>query len=356
MDGMFMDMFPIALLLIGISGAKQAASGPPVGTGYLSTENTKRCRGFFALVVVLHHLSQRTEAGLLLRVFTKLGNPATAVFFFLSGYGLQKSYLEKQGSYSRGFLLRRFRSVLLPYMTVTLLYRLIHGGGRSLSGNVLAGDPTLPFSWYLISILSFYLVFWLLMRLCGERYSLMILGGCVWNLCYTAFCVKMGYGAWWYTASHLLPIGMCWAVYEERLVDIVGKTNGRWALAAGLLPAAAWVLSGSRVLPASLLAGIRAVLFVLGILLVSMKVRVGNRVLDFLGGISLEIYLTQGLFMDCLRGASLYLESDLMYSVLVLTGTVLSGAALHFCFQKGARRYGRLRAGRRGGAFPVKFL
>ncbi len=224
MDGMFMDMLPIILLLTGIPGTKRAASMPPVGTGYLSVETTKIFRGFFALVVVLHHLAQRTKAGILFRIFTKLGNPATAVFFFLSGYGLQKSYLEKQGNYRSGFLLRRIPSVLLPYMTVTLLYRLICRGDRSLPGDVLSGDPTLPFSWYLISLLSFYLVFWLLMHLCGERHSLMILGGCVWILCYTTFCVKMQYGAWWYTASHLLPIGMFWAVYEGKIVDAVKKT------------------------------------------------------------------------------------------------------------------------------------
>ncbi len=112
--------------------------------------------------------------------------------------------------------------------------------------------------------------------------------------------------------------------------------------ATGLLLAAALVLRRSEILSpgiSSLLAGIIAVLFVLNILLFSMKVRIGNRILDFFGSISLEMYLTQGLFIDCLRGASLYLESDLLYSLLVFTGTVLSGAALHFLFQKCAQGY-----------------
>ena len=63
---------------------------------------TVRYRGFFALLVILHHMAQRvTEAGLL-HMYIDIGYLAVAGFFFYSGYGLMKKGIgQKKGYFQR---------------------------------------------------------------------------------------------------------------------------------------------------------------------------------------------------------------------------------------------------------------
>ena len=74
---------------------------------------------------------------------------------------------------------------------------------------------------------------------------------------------------------------------------------------------------------------LRAVLFVLGVLLFSMMFQIGNPILSFLGEISLEIYLVQGLLMMGLRGNLIWIQSGALYVLLVVLGSVALAAAIH---------------------------
>ena len=90
------DILPILLLFLCIFGAKITKPLSSINSkDYLSLATCKSYRGLFAIVVILHHLAQRTETGILFRIFTSMGSLAVAFFFFLSGYGLQKSYIIK---------------------------------------------------------------------------------------------------------------------------------------------------------------------------------------------------------------------------------------------------------------------
>ncbi len=96
------DLLPIVLLLLLLLLLKAKAVRPLSGFNedYLSLDTGKALRGFFALVVVFHHLAQQTETGLLFHRFTHAGYLCVAVFFFLSGYGLQRSHMNSP-RYSR---------------------------------------------------------------------------------------------------------------------------------------------------------------------------------------------------------------------------------------------------------------
>ena len=333
------DLYPITLFALLLFGLKPVVPFSSINRDYLSVATGKNIRGILALTIVFHHLAQKAGEGHLFPIFGRVGYFAVAVFFFLSGYGLQRSYL-RSSRYKDQFLLRRIPPVLLPYLVVTLLFWVFHAArGTFYSAadflfSVVYGSPIVSFSWYINNILAFYLVFWILMNLCGSGRG-MVIGACVWHVLYVAFCRRMDYGPWWYNASHLLIVGMIWACCEERILNwLRGKTLFSAAIVGGAFLLLAMVpndlpLFTGREFLFLAFTMLRALLFVLGVLLFSMMFQIGNPILSFLGEISLEIYLVQGLLMMGLRGNLIWIQSGALYVLLVVLGSVALAAAIH---------------------------
>ena len=71
------------------------------------------------------------------------------------------------------------------------------------------------------------------------------------------------------------------------------------------------------------------ILFIASLVLLLMKIRIGNPVLQWLGRHSLELYLCQGIFMELsLRSNYFYVVQDILYCLLSLAGTLLAAFLL----------------------------
>lgn len=315
---------------------------------YLSVKTGKYYRGFFAVVVIFHHLALRTESGIAFRYFTTVGFLAVSFFFFVSGYGLQKSYITKSEQYRKGFLQKRIPAILIPYLFITFLYWLINlteGVSYSLNDifvSIINGDPIASNSWYIINILLFYIAFWLIMLICNNQHTIMIYLGIIWYVFYILLCIKMEYGDWWYKSTPLLIIGMCWAVYEDKILAVLNKSFAVIApviIISFLVFYLIYLYYGKidflRNIPyfSTVVAFPTAILFSLSIVMFSLKVQIGNRILGFLGEMSLELYLSQGLFITLLRGSHVYIENELLWCSAVLIGTIAFSYLLHLFFR-----------------------
>ena len=327
----------------------------------MSLDTSKCLRGFFAIVVVFHHLAQRTQMGELFRYFNRVGFLAVAVFFFLSGYGLQKSYMIKADTYRKSFPAKRLPSILIPYLIMTAIYWCVHaatGSVYSFKAVLLSqvnGTPLADFSWYIENIFLFYIAFWILMCVCRKHYRLMPVGALIWYLLYVFMCVKLNYGIWWFISTQLLIVGMIWAIEEEHILKALEKNVVLISLI--LLTVLVWIVflllfkyeyklaalisvsNGDTIMKM-----IMATVFPIGFILLSVKFRIGNPVLRFLGNISLEIYLAQGIPTLLLRSRWIYLSNDLLYAVSVLIITVVLAYGLHQLFGLLLRRTSRQKA------------
>lgn len=340
------DILPTALFLLLLWRVKPVKPIQSWNENYLSLETCKSWRGFFAVVVVLHHLSQLAKGGVIFYELTKVGILAVAVFFFFSGYGLQKKYIQSR-NYQKRFLLRRLPTVLFPYIIITAVYWLVNAAsGTAYSPKdifiktFVKGDPIVSYSWYIIVILMFYIVFAILMIACRKPW-IMIMGGCVWYGLYITFCMKMKYGIWWYNTAHLLIIGMLWAAYEDKITAFFKKS---YRITAPLIWTAFVLLFyfSKKIQAALPIPNIRLItetitclLFVLSLLLLTLKFEVGNPVLNQFGTISLEIYLVQGLFVLILHNDSfVYIQNDLLFSAAVIFGSILLAFVFHLFNRK----------------------
>lgn len=171
------------------------------------------------MVVCSHYFDAGAEeAGypVFFKFVAALGDPAVGIFFFLSGYSLQIGYGEKRPG--GRFLLRRFLNMYLPYLTIALLIKIYSGGFENPSDvwKLLTGYD----HWFIITILIFYLAFFLVGQLPKFRVGIMT----VFVILMSLYLYRMGKPEFWYDADWAFPVGM-----------IIGWLDSRKRLGEGLL-------------------------------------------------------------------------------------------------------------------------
>lgn len=337
MPDLLLLLLPL-LCLWGLSFVKPF--GKQLNTDCLSPERTASVRGLLALLVIFIHVGQYAPGGPVMTLLSRTGYLIVAVFFFLTGYGLQSRHMA-QRDYARGFLLKRLRLVALPYLVLTGIYWSYYlWMGRSYDLKYVLtrfwqGNPLVSFSWYILAVFSFYLAFWLLMRLCRRNYKAMLLGGLVWFGLHTAVCAALGYGAFWYVSALCPVVGMAWAVYRKKLEDLLQKRYFAVLAAVAAALVLSFLLDGLLNTPvlSEMIKVASAGLFAAAFALVLYKVRFGNPALQLLGQMSMELYLTQGLALMVLRSRLIPIRSPFWYALWALPVTVILAAVVHIAFK-----------------------
>ena len=355
-------IFPllVLLLLVGVkvSKRKEWQDDP------FSLETSKAVQGFAAIAIILHHLSQElAEKAGVLGDFEDLGVLFVGIFFFFSGYGLY-TCLKTKENYLKGFLKKRLTAVLVPFCTCNSLFVFaICVEGAKLSPlealAVLSGWSLInSHMWYIVEIAILYLAFFAIYRLIKNRTSatvvmgiftaLMIAGSLLLKHGDDYSCSYWFMGEWWYNASFLFVVGIIFSKHADGLTKFARKAY------RVLIPVLVILTAVLRVQTSYMLGmysywseipgeyngyldKVRCLgfqlpwifVFVCLVLLILMKVRFGNRVLKFLGAISLELYLTHNLFLQGLHSSLARIPSAGMYVVLTILFSVGLATVLH---------------------------
>ena len=335
-----MTAVPLILSLFMICasaiGAKVEHRTGKINDSMLCRESDISLRGLMTVMVVVHHLSQYSDFGMFSSFYKASGHLAVGVFFFLSGHGLMKKHLSDK-NYSRVFLTKRLSAVLIPYLIAGLMYLLAYalfGSPLSLADIVhsfATGDPFIQFSWYIIAIIYYYLSFYIMMLMCKEKSRFMAAISFAFCAAYVIVCRRLGFGSWWYMTSHLFPIGVLWAVYEKQIKKSLRKSiYPKLVVCAVLFVATAYArhlgYAHSSVTIIILASAADSLAFVLFAVLLSAKIKIENRLLETIGKMSLEIYLSQGIFIILTRK---FFDSDIIFCVSAVLGTAVVSFAFY---------------------------
>lgn len=348
----FIDWMFVLGLVILVFGMKITRE-ETINKDYLSVRHCNAVRGYFSLMPLLVHIANCIQYNEFTGWFTTNGNAIVGGFFFFTGFGLMKQYVHKEG-YDKGFLLKRLPKVLIPYIIMTFVYWVADfiflGFLYPVSGifhAIACGVPIVTYSWYIIHVLAFYVLFFVLMKLCKKHYLLMVLGGVVYYILTAALFVHRGFGMHWYQTSLALPIGMAFAVYEEKIYKFMSKYYYYVALAvlAVTFVVYEYGLGGFyKLFPEdySIHNVCVSTLMVICIIVVMMKITFDNKVLQFLGKISFEIYLIHGLVILAARNDRLYIENEMVFSIVVIVVTIVASVAFNCCMTYVFRLWDRL--------------
>ncbi len=327
----------------------------------MSVKRSKMILGLFSVLIMMHHLSQRTSAVFVpaafrrpgLEVFVPIGYLLVSFFFFCSGYGLIRSIRTKE-NYMEGFLVRRLNRILLVYVLSELIYLLVR---FAFSATAL---PLNPYSWFVFTIVILYIGFFLMYRREGHHSFILM---ALWILFYCVLCHLLVLGNWWINSVPVFLLGIFLADHEEAFQK---KVSGH-RIAGIVIPAAVFLISFfvsenadpiGRSLGIPSYGIINLLLLLIQILACSAfslavytaaltcktvpggKTREAlSRVLLFYGGMTLEFYLIHGLFVHLFSyhffldsvPAVCYVRNVFLYVVIVFALSSISAFLLKKC-------------------------
>ena len=219
-----------------------------------SLDSFMSLRGFAAIGVILHHISQEQAFQQAngwgkpgeLSPFVNAGFLFVAIFFFCSGFGLIKS-LETKPDYLNGFIKKRVvKTLVIPYYVSILIYGILRfaSGERFAPAqwvtNLLGITMMNPYAWYPIIATILYLAFYFFFKHIKNRKFCYVLMALVILLLGMIFCVNghfpwfAGPKNWWLNQSN--PLQRKWWTQQQ-----VWWLSGEWwvnscpALFAGML-------------------------------------------------------------------------------------------------------------------------
>lgn len=383
---MFFSIFVYALVLVllfyGVKVVKPSANQNLCEQVF--TADTSKClQGICALCVILHHLSQNKafSQNHVIGFFEQIGFLFVAVFFFCSGFGLIRS-LNTKSNYLDGFVKKRIVPILIAFFVMNLIYafyRFVSGAQLPVAqwitgilGLVLLNDQ----AWYVVVILIMYTIFYIsfkhiknrkisfaiiLISILLQGVFFCIMGHFAWwsqpdswqkllrgGQWWQSFVILWYQGEWWVNSSIAFFVGMVVANNFEKLLDFLSKKY--WlkfivlllicAVTFELASLAQWKISYWSEFSGKLGIGNKFICyfaqmsfvipFVLMLFMITYKIQIGNKVMRYLGGLSLELYLMQLIPITVWAKIVMkkeYLSGDngiwymILYSVLVILTT-----------------------------------
>lgn len=349
----------VFLFLVLLWGAQLSPKGQFHEDAH-TLQSTLPLRGFFMLLVVLHHLSQQLTHPGSLKLLQGIGLLCVSFFFLLSGYGLTKSRSQNP-AYFHAFFRKHYCRLLVPFILCNLIYLCVNlhfGTAYSkvrLLKCLIGLELVNTHAWFILTIALFYLAFYLIFRLCSKKPLQYFLLLC-FQLSYSVFCMQRGAGLqlfegpWWFNSSSLFFIGALFAGYEAPIAAFVRK-NYRllaclsvpvfllfYTISVYLTDAFPYQSKDMSALSPRMLQSwfnllwqsLAVISFCAMVMLFTLKVKCSNAFLRFLGKISLELYLIHGLFLQLFQGQPGLLENDLLFIFLVLVCSIAAAWLLYY--------------------------
>ncbi len=322
---------PVLLLI----GSKKISKGV-WNDGFLSLDQSKAYQGFLAFCIMLHHIGQKTCASWIypqsrvvhgLDFFVPIGYIMVAMFLFYNGYGSGLSVATKK-DYLKGYPVKRILPLVFYYYLMQVIYtiaRYLIGqriDGKQLAYYLSGAQLSNPNAWYVIMLPFFYLAFYFAFRFIKKEGAAIA----VVFICFLVYIIAGTFidhnswwvcGEWWYNSAILFPIGLLFAKHKEKIIGHLRRhyklylcltivllyplfavseiAQGVFSYYGETWGAPDKVFRRQICLLSQILVSLD---FVLLSLLLGMKVRIGNRFLKFMGGITLEFYLIHGLFVE----------------------------------------------------------
>ena len=264
---------------------------------YCAPSPSAALKGVLAIIILCSHLCCYIPvdrfAG---KALTYLGQSMVAPYLFLSGFGIKESLRNKPG-YSNQFFKNRFLKTLIHFDLAVLLY--------FITAICLHSDyPIKNFllcwtgwegigndNWFMFVILSLYLLVLLAMK-SGEKllvFKVFILTSLLWVMLF--FLRKAQ--PWWYDTLLAFPLGMLFSVIKPKWDQRLQHPLVWTIVLLGLLA----LYIGAHHLFGVDKGGLVSCTFCLILITLSMKLKIGNPVLAWLGAHAFSIYILQRLPM-----------------------------------------------------------
>ena len=339
-------------------------------TAFFDRISSKEIQGALAVFIIFHQtvigLEANGEETGDMRFFFYYGILAVAFFFFSSGFGLIKRWMTDE-NYIKGFMRRRIFTVLVPFFICNYIY-LTDALLNNIASRRSFGFTELICSffgiflvnnemWFAVEIMILYVVFRLVFAKVKKPLTGILIMTVVVLIMMTIGLLSghsqtgvMSYwfkGEWWYNTIFMFPLGMLYAYKEERINRIIRKAFVSILTASAILVILMdhvhrnlisefiyWTEyhgSPDPILDKLMGLGqetVYEIVFLIFVITLMSRVKIGNPVIKFFGKISLEVIMLNYLMIDKLY--FLYVQYGIgVYLPAVAAGTLISASLVY---------------------------
>ena len=324
----------IAVLFVSLYGAKLADNNG-FYSDYLGRDSTTSVNGIFVLLVFLSHLGTYIKFIAADQVWVQfkyfLGQLIVVTFLFYSGYGMMCSYMRKGRPYVKGIFKNRFLPLLLHFDIAVVLYAIVNLciGSKFTFTNFLVALTTWRgignSNWYITAILSLYIVLIISFLVFKDKKipSLILMSVLTVGLIFIFYFA--GQPEYAFNTLPLFPLGMWYAYYKDKIDKLIMKSNTSYLITL-FIAVIAFAL-GYRYWFFNIY--LYGAAFMLIMLLITMKLKIGNSILNILGKHVFSIYILQRIPMRIFYAMGFQKKSIVFFAL-----TFVSTLIIAFMFDK----------------------
>lgn len=327
-----MAVFLLLTFMITLVGMKPANNGE-FHKSYISVGQTTAINGLFTLLVFFSHVSTYiTLDGTFDKPYSSfksyLLQLVVAPFLFYSGYGITESIKKKGTSYVRQIPKNRFLKVLLHFDIAVVLFLVLNAIlGKSfpvktvilaLTGYSSVGNS----NWYIFAVLGLYLIVFAAFMLAGKRKLLGAILTAVLSIGFVYLQMRLKRPDYCYDTIIIFSAGVLFSLVREQTEKLLTKHEAIYYTVLGLsfLAYTFFYLKRKNGIEFYSLWGI---LFMVLVVLFTMKVQIGNGILEFFGSHVFSIYILQRLPMIILSKLGLAASHKYVFVTLCFFATIV---------------------------------
>ena len=268
---------------------------------YFSKYQMLPIRGGLAVLIVLHHVYREIpeECSSVFFVLNNVGFWIVAIFFFMSGYGLALSF-EKKSNYLDSFIWKKFVSLMLPALFVEVIYvsyllLFVHQGNLAdYSASLLKCMPTPSVHWFIYVLFLEYIMFDIscfIAKSIGKKTGYLLIFT-ILSVLLICLMYIFDFDRLIFKNIIFIPIGgMFYYVRNKAKIPF-----GKWSVSAIVVLLMALIglllLPGQRDFVVKTLGNTSISIAILLVLVSALKrVTLKSKLFDYLGNLSMEIYI-----------------------------------------------------------------
>lgn len=275
-------------------------------TDYCSKKQTATVNAIFSLLIFLSHSAQYTTLGgpldepyLAFRKY--IGQIVVASFLLYSGFGIMESINKKGSSYAMDIPKKRFFRLWYHYAIVVAMFIIV---GLIFKRHYELKDILLAFTaytsvgnsnWYLFVTFAMYIIIFVSFFVFRKNKYIAVGAVILLTGVFAAVEYKAGMGTRYYNTIFCFPAGMVFSLLKPYIDKIVMKNDTLWSCGFAVLFAAFYIASRHR--GSSFVFNIFAILAVAMIMMINMKVKIENPILDFFGNHIFSFFILQRIPM-----------------------------------------------------------
>lgn len=333
-----MDIFVIAFLILILIGVRPVRNNED----YIGRGTTTAIKGIFAIIILFNHSRQYLSSSItnwggqsytnLYNVIINIfGQLMVVMFLVYSGYGIMESFKRKKNDYLKGFVRKRVLKTLIHFDIAVFCFivlALALGHEYSPKNYVLSliGWESIGNSnWFVFDIIILYLISYIGLSFVvrnnlNEKHFLWIIFGMSAAFMIFMFKAKSGM-AWWYDTILSFPVGMLWSAYRSQIEQKL-KEQCTYILSLAVITViflTTYYLGHNY---KEIFLYICSPVFAIFVILVTMRFRLGNNILNWLGINAFAIYILQRIPMIIASEYGLHLNPVLFFAI-VLPSTLI---------------------------------